>query len=189
MDTDVRSEVDRHARVGDTVGGSRRFIRARARRRAVAQHINEARVNEARGPAACMRRDALFRRLLAVADVIAIVGAFGLTVALSQRSVQLTWESMVGVPILLVGAKLLGLYDRDETLLRKTTLDEAPKLFHAGDAVHAGRVAGGRVDRRRRAGPPARRCSCGWRWAAADPRARVARDVRAARGARPSAAC
>ena len=26
-------------------------------------------------------------------------------------------------------AKLYGLYDRDETLLRKTTLDEAPKLF------------------------------------------------------------
>ncbi|MGO8907170.1 MAG: sugar transferase [Solirubrobacteraceae bacterium] len=130
MDTDVRSEVDRHARVGDTVGGSRRFIRARARRRAVAQHINEARVNEAHGPAANLRRDALYRRMLAVADVIAIVGAFGLTVALSQRSVQLTWAFVVGVPILLLGAKLYGLYDRDETLLRKTTLDEAPKLFH-----------------------------------------------------------
>ena len=31
---------------------------------------------------------------------------------------------------LLIGAKLFGLYDRDETLLRKTTLDEVPKLFH-----------------------------------------------------------
>ena len=35
----------------------------------------------------------------------------------------------LAVPILLVCAKLTGLYDRDETLLRKTTLDEAPKLF------------------------------------------------------------
>ena len=34
-----------------------------------------------------------------------------------------------GGPPLLVGAKLTGLYDRDETLLRKTTLDEAPKLI------------------------------------------------------------
>ncbi len=86
---------------------------------------------EARGPAACMRRDALFRRSLLVADMVAIVGALVLTVALSSRRVplQLTWESMVGVAMLLVGAKLLGLYDRDETLLRKTTLDEAPRLL------------------------------------------------------------
>ena len=42
---------------------------------------------------------------------------------------QLTWAAVGEIPILLVGAKLTGLYDRDETLLRKTTLDEAPKLF------------------------------------------------------------
>jgi exopolysaccharide biosynthesis polyprenyl glycosylphosphotransferase len=83
----------------------------------------------ARGPAACMRRDALFRRMLLVADVVAIVGAFVLTVALSHRSVQLTWVAIAGLPILIVCAKLTGLYDRDETLLRKTTLDEAPKLL------------------------------------------------------------
>ncbi len=29
-----------------------------------------------------------------------------------------------------MGAKVFGLYDRDEVLLHKTTLDEAPKLFH-----------------------------------------------------------
>jgi exopolysaccharide biosynthesis polyprenyl glycosylphosphotransferase len=86
-------------------------------------------VVQVRGPAACMRRDALFRRMLLVADVVAIVGAFVLTVALSHRSVQLTWAGIAGVPILLVCAKLTGLYDRDETLLRKTTLDEAPKLL------------------------------------------------------------
>jgi exopolysaccharide biosynthesis polyprenyl glycosylphosphotransferase len=87
-------------------------------------------IAEVRGPAACMRRDALFRRMLLVADVVALVGAFALTVALSRRpAVQLTWAGLAGVPILVVCAKLTGLYDRDETLLRKTTLDEAPKLF------------------------------------------------------------
>jgi exopolysaccharide biosynthesis polyprenyl glycosylphosphotransferase len=86
-------------------------------------------IAEVRGSAACMRRDALFRRLLVVADVVAIVGAFLLTVELSRRSVGLTWAAAAGVPILVVCAKLTGLYDRDETLLRKTTLDEAPKLF------------------------------------------------------------
>jgi exopolysaccharide biosynthesis polyprenyl glycosylphosphotransferase len=86
-------------------------------------------IPEVRGPAACMRRDALFRRLLVVADVVAIVGAFLLTIGFARQSLELTWAAVAGVPILVVCAKLTGLYDRDETLLRKTTLDEAPKLF------------------------------------------------------------
>ncbi len=86
-------------------------------------------IEEMRGPAACLRRDALFRRMLLVGDVVAIVGAFVLTVELSRRSLALTWAAAAGVPILVVCAKVTGLYDRDETLLRKTTLDEAPKLF------------------------------------------------------------
>jgi exopolysaccharide biosynthesis polyprenyl glycosylphosphotransferase len=86
-------------------------------------------IAEVRGPAACMRRDALFRRLLVVADVVALAGALLVTVEFSRRSVQLTWAGIAAIPILVVCAKLTGLYDRDETLLRKTTLDEAPKLF------------------------------------------------------------
>ena len=100
---------------------------------------------EVRGPAACLRRDALFRRLLLVADVVAVVGAFLLTVGLSRRSVQLTWVGVAAVPILLVGAKLTGLYDRDETLLRKTTLDEAPQFVSVGDVVFVGGVVDGWV--------------------------------------------
>jgi exopolysaccharide biosynthesis polyprenyl glycosylphosphotransferase len=65
-----------------------------------------------------------------VADVIAIAGTFLIVTQLSPRPLQLTWLSIVGLPLLLIGAKLFGLYDRDETLLRKTTLDEVPKLFH-----------------------------------------------------------
>jgi exopolysaccharide biosynthesis polyprenyl glycosylphosphotransferase len=86
-------------------------------------------ISEVRGPAASMRRDALFRRGLALADVLAIAGAFLLTLVLSPRSLQLTWASALEIPILLIAAKMTGLYDRDETLLRKTTLDEAPRLF------------------------------------------------------------
>jgi exopolysaccharide biosynthesis polyprenyl glycosylphosphotransferase len=83
----------------------------------------------ARGPAASTLRDAIYRRRLLMADAVAIVGASALTTQLSSRSPQLSWASIAALPILLVGAKLHGLYDRDETLLRKTTLDEAPKLF------------------------------------------------------------
>jgi exopolysaccharide biosynthesis polyprenyl glycosylphosphotransferase len=90
----------------------------------------ESQIGQKTGPAASMRRDAIFRRTLLVADILAIVGAFVLTIELSSRSLQLTWASIVALPILLLGAKLFGLYDRDEAVLRKTTLDEAPKLLH-----------------------------------------------------------
>jgi exopolysaccharide biosynthesis polyprenyl glycosylphosphotransferase len=112
--------------IGGHNGAAARRPIALGRRRAAAGELAEA-----RGPAASMRRDSLFRRSLLVADVVAILGALSLTVALSSRRVplHLTWESFTGVPLLLIGSKLLGLYDRDEALLRKTTLDEAPKLF------------------------------------------------------------
>ncbi len=85
---------------------------------------------ETRGLAENLSRDALFRRSLLAADVAAIVGAFVLLAELSSRSLQLTWVSVCGLLTLLVGAKVLGLYDRDGVLLHKTTLDESPKLFH-----------------------------------------------------------
>jgi len=106
------------------LSGSRGFLGLGGRRWLAVSGIREV-----RGPAASLRRDALFRRLLLLADVVAMVGAFLLTVELSRRSVQLTWAGVAAVPILVVGAKLTGLYDRDESLLRKTTLDEAPRLF------------------------------------------------------------
>jgi exopolysaccharide biosynthesis polyprenyl glycosylphosphotransferase len=101
-------------------------------------------ISEVRGPAASMRRDAVFRRMLLVADVVAIVTAFVLTVELSRRSLALTWAGIAALPILIVCAKLSGLYDRDETLLRKTTLDEAPKLFQLATLCALGAwLAGG----------------------------------------------
>jgi exopolysaccharide biosynthesis polyprenyl glycosylphosphotransferase len=120
----VPSLVDSRGVAGGRPVGSRGFLGLAGRRRVFVGGIAEV-----RGPAASMRRDALFRRMLLVADVVAIVGAFVLTVEFSRRSLQLTWAAAAGVPILVVCAKLTGLYDRDETLLRKTTLDEAPKLF------------------------------------------------------------
>jgi len=67
--------------------------------------------------------------MLLAADIVALVGAFLLTVALSRRSLQLTWVGIAGIPALVICAKLTGLYDRDEMLLRKTTLEEAPQLL------------------------------------------------------------
>ena len=103
---------------------TRGFLGLGGRRRLLAPGISEV-----RGPAASLRRDSLFRRSLAVADILALVGAFLLTIEISARPLQLNWAALIEIPILLVAAKLTGLYDRDETLMRKTTLDEAPKLF------------------------------------------------------------
>ncbi len=101
-------------------------------------------ISEARGPSACLRRDALFRRMLLIADLLAVVGAFVMTVEFSHRSVALTWYALAALPIVVVCAKLLGLYDRDEALIRKTTLDEAPKLFELATLVALlGWLAGG----------------------------------------------
>lgn len=104
----------------------RRQTRA-VRKREVEQDAVAA--DELAGPLASMRRDALFRRMLLAADVFALTAAFVLTVQLPWRSMQLTLLGLAGVPFLILGSKMLGLYDRDEMLLRKSTLDEAPKLF------------------------------------------------------------
>ena len=156
MSVETGSGAETGVSLGAPLAGSRGYTGHGYARPATRRRLLLGQLAEARGPAACMRRDALFRRSLLAADVVAIVGALVLTVALSSRRVplQLTWESLAGVPILLVGAKLLGLYDRDETLLRKTTLDEAPKLFQLATlsalvAWLAGRlIVAGTLDRK-----------------------------------------
>ncbi len=102
-----------------------------------------------------LKRDQLFRRVLLLADMAAFVVAFVVLTQLSSRSPRLTWVSVCGLLALFLGAKIFGLYDRDEALLHKTTLDEAPKLLQvatlgalcawlAGGFV----VGGGTLDRR-----------------------------------------
>ncbi len=127
MSSDVGGKAETQTRLSPAPApiGPGGFVGLGVRRRPTLQ-----RIIEVRGPAAGMWRDALFRRMLLAADVVAIAGAFLGVTQLSPRPLVLTWLSIVGLPLLLLSAKLLGLYDRDETLLRKTTLDEAPKLFH-----------------------------------------------------------
>jgi exopolysaccharide biosynthesis polyprenyl glycosylphosphotransferase len=93
-----------------------------------------------------LSRDRLFRHALLGADLVAIVGAFLLLAQVSARALQLSWVNVCGLLTLLLGAKVLGLYDRDEVLLHKTTLDEAPKLFYMATLGALGAwLAGGLV--------------------------------------------
>ena len=77
---------------------------------------------------ALLRRDVLARRSLAAADLVAAV--FALTIAITVLGHDgLSLAALASLPFVLVVSKIMGLYDRDERLLHRTTLDEAPALF------------------------------------------------------------
>ena len=64
-------------------------------------------------------RDVLRRRLLALADLTAA----GIAVVVSTSLVELPW-ALAPLPLWIVFAKLLGLYDRDHRSIRHLTFDE-----------------------------------------------------------------
>jgi len=73
-------------------------------------------------------RDAVYRHGLAVADVMAVALAlFVGLVALGDDA--FTLPLLVTLPVVVLISKALGLYDRDQHVLKKTTLDEAPRIF------------------------------------------------------------
>jgi exopolysaccharide biosynthesis polyprenyl glycosylphosphotransferase len=75
------------------------------------------------------QRDARFRRLLALADVVAAALAIVIGGALLAADL-VNLGSLIGLPLIVMAAKTLGLYDRDELVIHKTTLSDAPKLFY-----------------------------------------------------------
>jgi exopolysaccharide biosynthesis polyprenyl glycosylphosphotransferase len=84
---------------------------------------------EERGEEFGSRRDTLSRRALALSDLIAAVSALVLAVELVGNAQLSFWPALAAAPLLTLVMKAAGLYDRDENLLRKTTLDEAPALL------------------------------------------------------------
>jgi len=72
-------------------------------------------------------RDAVFRRLLAVADLAAAAGAIAIVAIAAGHGVPLA--SLATIPLIVILAKLLGRYDYDDLVLRKSTLEEAPALL------------------------------------------------------------
>jgi exopolysaccharide biosynthesis polyprenyl glycosylphosphotransferase len=81
----------------------------------------------ARPAAACVRRRAaLQRRLLGGADIVAVTFTLGLVLNVDQQRVLLVALAM---PLVLVPFKIAGLYDRDDLLLVRSTLDEVPALL------------------------------------------------------------
>jgi exopolysaccharide biosynthesis polyprenyl glycosylphosphotransferase len=74
-------------------------------------------------------RDRAFRRGLAYADSWAAAIAVILAIGLLGDDDRLKPIGLVVLPLVVITCKLMGLYDRDELVVRKTTLEEAPTLF------------------------------------------------------------
>ena len=76
------------------------------------------------------RRDAIYRRALALADIASAAIAVLVGVPILGDD-ALNPLALLALPLVLVVGKVAGLYDRDEHLVRRTTLDEVPTLFWA----------------------------------------------------------
>jgi len=86
-------------------------------------------ITEMRRPAASLRRDVLFRPVLPAADIVAIAEAFLLMTRMFPRPLELTWLSIVGLSLLIIGVKLFGLHDRNDLLCKKTIGTDVDALF------------------------------------------------------------
>ncbi|MGI8756228.1 MAG: exopolysaccharide biosynthesis polyprenyl glycosylphosphotransferase [Acidimicrobiales bacterium] len=96
--------------------------------RSASRRAAERPIEEAKSHPEVARRDAIFRRCLAAADVVA--AAFALTLCISVLGDDsLRSLTILALPLVVVAGKLKGLYDRDELLINKTTIDQAPQLF------------------------------------------------------------
>ena len=78
--------------------------------------------------AGALRRDSVYRRALIAADVLAAAVALYVGVVVLGDA-ALKPAVFAALPIVVLLGKLLGLYDRDELVFHKSTLDEAPKHF------------------------------------------------------------
>lgn len=70
----------------------------------------------------------MYKRLLATADLVSATAALTLDVVVLGDD-HLNVAALAAIPVVLLVSKVVGLYDRDELLLRKDTLNEAPALF------------------------------------------------------------
>lgn len=84
------------------------------------------------------RRGWVVRRVLLAADVVGLLAAFLVTQLVLEdfsrgvdpRIVDLFLIFLVSLPVWIVGAKLYGLYDRDEERTDHSTADEVSGVFH-----------------------------------------------------------
>jgi exopolysaccharide biosynthesis polyprenyl glycosylphosphotransferase len=87
-------------------------------------------MSEAAGCSVSARRDTTFRHALAVADIFAAYFALLSAITLvGKGAVSLRPTVVLVAPLVVLVSKAIGLYDRDQNVLRKTTIDEVPSIL------------------------------------------------------------
>lgn len=112
----------------ERVGGAR-WSRAPFPRLRPALRPSDAAIREAPARSAVQRRDRRYRWSLATADVGAVAFAVWLCTSVLGSDGP-TLAVLLALPAVVLLGKVFGLYERDELVLHKTTVEEAPKLFH-----------------------------------------------------------
>src|SRR5690348_15325949 len=117
------SVTDQRERERELAGRS-----TRPARRATALPRAVGRLSEAPSRRSVEVRESSYRHLLAWADALAAFAAlYGAVVVFGDDHLRPT--SLLTMPLAVVASKLSGLYDRDELVLKKTTLEETGPLF------------------------------------------------------------
>jgi exopolysaccharide biosynthesis polyprenyl glycosylphosphotransferase len=75
------------------------------------------------------RRERIYRRMLVAADAITAAGS-GLVAIEILGGYQLRALYLLVVPLMVLGAKVGGLYDKDELVIDHSTLNELPRLLN-----------------------------------------------------------
>lgn len=91
------------------------------------------RSDETDGVREVLARERTYRILLSLADAVAMAAALVLTVALGPNRANAS--VLLAIPLVVVVAKLRGLYDRDDLVIFKSTLDELPRLLGVAAVV------------------------------------------------------
>ena len=100
----------------------RRFVpRALARRPVLG-------LSEGRASHEVRHRELSYRRVLALADLVAAAVVLVLLLWMFPLA-QFNAAMLASLPFVVVVSKIVGLYDRDDLVLSKSTLDEAPTLL------------------------------------------------------------
>jgi exopolysaccharide biosynthesis polyprenyl glycosylphosphotransferase len=86
-------------------------------------------IREGQRSRSTLRRQAAYRRSLAVADMVAAGLALLVSVGALSPHDDLHLATLVALPLVVLAGKIQRVYERDELVLNKSSIDEAPELF------------------------------------------------------------
>ncbi len=80
-----------------------------------------------------LERERIYRWALALADMAAVALSVPLALGVLGGD-RIKWTYLFLIPLVVLTAKVLGLYDHDELVVRKSTIDELPRLINLASA-------------------------------------------------------